>query len=172
MKLLYPTTTRKTFKYNNVYLVYKTFAILRIYEKDNPDSYTDVEIDLEDLNLCRKYNWYIHHDKDKPDHMKYVYGYCRKLHRVIMNPPADMVVDHIDRNPLNNRRSNLRVCSISDNNKNFTISKNNTSGVVGVRYKPDKRKWLAYRTIDLKWFGKTFATKEEAIEYREYLETL
>jgi hypothetical protein len=51
-------------------------------------------------------------------------GYCLKtrkkqktlyMHRVIMNPPADMVIDHINGNPLDNRRCNLRVVTHQQN---------------------------------------------------------
>lgn len=38
------------------------------------------------------------------------------LHRHLMEPPAEMVIDHRDGDPLNNRRANLRICSQGDNN--------------------------------------------------------
>lgn len=53
------------------------------------------------------------------------------LHRAIMNAPKGMVVDHIDRNPLNNRRSNLRVVSIQENLRNQKRP-NNKTGYTGV----------------------------------------
>lgn len=45
-------------------------------------------------------------------------GKCRKkitMHRLIMRPPADMVVDHWDWNGLNCTRSNMRVCTNLEN---------------------------------------------------------
>lgn len=54
---------------------------------------------------------------------------------------SDVIVDHIDRNPLNNTISNLRAVSKSDNNRNCT--KPNTSGYAGVWWKPDHLKWYA-----------------------------
>jgi len=40
------------------------------------------------------------------------------LHRLIMNPPANMQIDHVNKNKLDNRRINLRVCTHSENQMN------------------------------------------------------
>ncbi len=55
---------------------------------------------------------------------KNVYAYRKdraktiRLHQFLMNPPKGMVVDHIDGNGLNDRRSNLRVCTKQQNSFN------------------------------------------------------
>ena len=54
------------------------------------------------------------------------------LHQVIMNAPKGFVVDHINGDPLDNRRCNLRICTQEDNKINRCIYKNNTSGYKGV----------------------------------------
>ena len=55
------------------------------------------------------------------------------LHRFIMNCPPDMEVDHIDGNPLNNSKENLRLCNRSQNMANrCQRGSNNTSGYKGV----------------------------------------
>jgi hypothetical protein len=52
------------------------------------------------------------------------------LARLLLKPPKDKVVDHINRNPLDNRRCNLRIVSIRQNTLNV-IAKNST-GLIGV----------------------------------------
>lgn len=66
------------------------------------------------------------------------------MHRVIMNTPKGLVVDHIDGNGLNNQRNNLRVCTISQNNQNRTKKKlTTTSCFKGVSWSKTNKKWTA-----------------------------
>lgn len=89
------------------------------------------------------------------------------LHRAIMKPPKDVIIDHINGDTFDNRKCNLRFANHSQNGANSAISKNNTTGFKGVSI--DKRRthhtkpWFAcirvnYKTIHL---GR-YATKEEA----------
>lgn len=73
-------------------------------------------------------------------------GYKSELyHRFIMNCPDDMVVDHINHNRNDNRKSNLRIVSASENEKNRIISKSNT-GYIGISYRENKN-YKYYRVI-------------------------
>jgi hypothetical protein len=85
------------------------------------------------------------------------------LHRFILDTPADIDIDHADCNGLNNRRSNLRLATRTQNNQNARISLKNTSGFKGVSWDKRNHKWKAYIGFNgcLKHLG-NFQTKEEA----------
>jgi hypothetical protein len=98
-------------------------------------------------------------------------GYCVKvtsrklgkqklitMHRTIMNPPADMQVDHINGNRLDNRRCNLRVVTHQQNQWNHTKAK-------GYCWAKHAKKWKADITINYKniYLG-LFETEDEARE--------
>jgi hypothetical protein len=72
------------------------------------------------------------------------------MHRQIMNPKPGMIVDHIDRNPLNNTKSNLRVCSQTQNHGNRVKQINNKSGYKGVCFCKAKQTWMAQICIKRK----------------------
>ena len=65
-----------------------------------------------------------------------------KMHRVIMNAPDHLFVDHIDRNGLNNRRSNLRLCTHAQNSCNKS-PRNRHSRYKGVGRDKRGKKWTA-----------------------------
>lgn len=85
-------------------------------------------------------------------------GYARRasggkdilMHRVILNAPQDKDVDHINGNGLDNRRSNIRICSTSENMRNRKTHKNNKCGVKGVRFHKKVQKWDARIQVNKK----------------------
>jgi len=70
------------------------------------------------------------------------------MHRLIMQAPDGMVVDHIDGNSLNNRRSNLRICTPRQNTANRAKTRNGTSRFKGVHFCTRDRKWRAQIGVD------------------------
>lgn len=73
------------------------------------------------------------------------------------------IIDHIDRNPQNNRIDNLREATKVTNSYNSKIRQDNTAGIKGVYY--DKRRNKFYQQIvanKVKTFLGYFSTKEEA----------
>jgi hypothetical protein len=88
------------------------------------------------------------------------------MHRFIMNTPKGMHTDHINGNGLDNRRSNLRICTASQNRHNVGIINTNTSGFKGVDYYPHtKSPWRAQiRANGKNLYLGVYATKELAYE--------
>lgn len=93
-----------------------------------------------------------------------------KMHRLIMNPPTHMYIDHINGNSLDNRKENLRICSNKQNLRNSGIRKNPT-GFKGVRKRKDliNKPFSARITIDYKevHLGYFYTAKEAALKYNE-----
>jgi hypothetical protein len=87
------------------------------------------------------------------------------MHREIMKNPKGMVVDHIDGDGLNNKKGNLRVCTLENNSRNQSMQRNNTSGFKGVTWVKRDKKWRAtiYFKGKLRVLG-VFKTKEEAAD--------
>lgn len=73
-----------------------------------------------------------------------------KMHRLILSPPTGYECDHIDGNGLNNQRSNLRVCTRSQNNGNRIFQKEGTSQFRGVHWHKQRSNWVAGICIDFK----------------------
>lgn len=116
--------------------------------------------------------------QDKEKVLKYTWSFAHNyvrnssnnlnLHRFIMDTPKHLEVDHIDRNPLNNTRENLRNVTRQTNSYNKGKNKNNTSGYKGVRTIPNSKRFQAYTTknykqINLGWYD----TIEEAAEAKQ-----
>ena len=68
------------------------------------------------------------------------------IHKLIC--PNFDIVDHINRDRLDNRINNLRESSFVENNQNKSITDKNTSGIIGVNYRKDRNKFRAFITYN------------------------
>lgn len=101
-------------------------------------------VDDKDFNLLRNLKWSTrtHGYAGRVDlingkqHTVYV-------HRIVMNAPFGVDVDHINGNPLDNRKRNLRLCSRQQNSWNYAKKKVAASGYIGVSWNERDHKWYA-----------------------------
>lgn len=132
----------------------------------------DIEFyfDKEDFDRIKEYKWYSTKNK-------YIYCYDRNGHNmflhnfVLNNINKEKLIDHKNRKPYDNRKSNLRFVSTLENGFNKGLPITNKSGFIGVNLvshsEKRKNRWRAYITANYKRIelGK-FATKEKAIRAR------
>jgi hypothetical protein len=103
----------------------------------------DVDIDDDDLHYAKIGGWCTHGNKLK-GRTYFHKRDGRLLHRLIANAKPGQLVDHIDGNTLNNKKSNLRLCTNSQNLMNRGKTCKNTSGYKGVTWDKKKQKWVAH----------------------------
>ena len=129
--------------------------------------------DLEDYDKIKDYCW--HEDIDQTGHhtvrtrMKTINGWKNIRMHVFL---GYKLCDHIDRNPLNNRKNNLRQATVEENARNHSKSKRNTSGFIGISWDKRISKWNASIRVDKKHKNLgDFNDKEDAIKVRLEAET-
>lgn len=106
---------------------------------------SDILLDNEDKYLLDRYKWHL---KDGKYLRTSINGIGHYMHHIILN--SRKLIDHIDRNPLNNMKSNLRFATKSTNAMNTRIPSNNTSGIKGVSWNNKSKKWVTYININKK----------------------
>lgn len=150
---------RRTRFDSNEIIEYEDHAEIVLYNK-HCEEIGRTLIDLDDVDKARSYKWGINK------------GYAQSskgilLHRLIMNPGDDMVVDHINHDKLDNRKDNLRICSTRQNTMNQDVSKNSTSGITGVTWDKTNGKWMAYIKVNYRQItlGR-FTNLDDAIQAR------
>ena len=122
--------------------------------------------DLDDYNLIKDYCWseYITHGY----HLLCTHDFKNNKKNTRMSGILGCEnYDHIDRNPLNNRRCNLRPATQSENMHNKSKQRNNTSGIIGVHWKTNDQKWKAQIVVNNKQISLGYyKNKDDAIKAR------
>lgn len=132
---------------------------------DSPNmAYVD---DCDYLEIV-KYKWY----QAAVKHLVYartkVNGVEIPMHRMIMNASKGTIIDHIDHNGLNNCRSNLRFCNMSQNNANRRQRTNTKHEFKGIR----QRRKLFYAQIGAygyRYISGPYSTIQEAAKVYDVL---
>ena len=133
-------------------------AFIIIEDKDK--GIVKVTIDKASVGKAREHKWFL-----TGSNKNYVGTSINKkitlLHRLLLDLPnaRQPEVDHINRNSLDNRLINLRLCTSSENKLNTGISNRNTSGYKGVTYHKKGNLWQAQ--FRGKYLG-IFKDKEQA----------
>ena len=97
--------------------------------------------DIADLELVSAHSWHLDcHGYPATN----IDGGLARLHRLLITDvPVGLVVDHINRNKRDNRRTNLRLVTQKENCHNASTRSNNTSGVPGVFFDKRANRWRA-----------------------------
>lgn len=112
-----------------------------------------VLVDASDYELVSKRKWHAHGNDRR---WTYAAAWNRTtagklqlvlMHRILLDPPPGMVVDHINGNTLDNRRCNLRVCEHRENVKNRRKTRG-VSRYKGVYWRADRERWVANLRVD------------------------
>jgi len=96
-------------------------------------------VDDEDFEAASRFSWFT----QSTGHVRMTGGKQTLLHRFVAGADGDLEIDHINGNPLDNRRENLRFCSHAQNMANRKIRKDNRSGYKGVYWQKPANKWAA-----------------------------
>src|SRR5579875_3154451 len=152
-------------------------ATIEVKAKNSPLTF---KISSQDFDLINDYIWYINNDG-------YVVRYDKSnskfktvlLHREIMKQkepnidPTNLQCDHIDHNPLNNSRENLRYVTASENcrNKKNKITNNIYPGISRCKnFSKRAKKWRAHIEINKYQYNIGFDSFEEAFIWRILME--
>ena len=124
-------------------------------------------VDDEDYEWISSFKWGIYRNKNEiyARRIKRSKGklYVTHMHRLIMDCPEGMVVDHINHNGLDNRRQNLRVCTPAQNQKNMRPQKGRTSKYLGVCKRGNS--WLVYIShMNIRHYLGSYKTEIEAAQ--------
>lgn len=102
------------------------------------------KVDAEDYEWLSQHKWCLHNEGYA---VRYVKRQAILMHRSVLEhhgtPMLGRQTDHRNRDRLDNRRRNLRTATHGENMCNKSRQKNNSSGYIGVRWRPDSKKWRA-----------------------------
>lgn len=108
-----------------------------------------VLVDDEDFDKVSSLTWYCTHNGYAINELIRNKKRTRTLmHRMLLDCPAEKIIDHINSNKLDNRKENLRICSRAENNRNLKIHSKNTTGYKGVHFFKKLNKYQAYISVN------------------------
>jgi len=135
---------------NEIFFQNKHVTILTLRRKSGADMYCTLSTSKYDL--VKMHRWYA----NKGFNTFYCVAHISnskgirtllKMHKILL---TSELVDHVDRDGLNNQTHNLRPCTRSQNASNRGILSNNTSGHRGVFWNKETNRWRALVRVNYK----------------------
>lgn len=115
------------------------------------------KIDKDDLNKIKKYKWSISNNYIRCNSKKI------DLHQLILGKKEEFIIDHINHNPTDNRKQNLRHCTTSQNSMNAKIK--------GYWWHKKNKKWIVEIVMNKqKIYLGGFKREQDAITARRQAE--
>ena len=102
-------------------------------------------VDDTDYELLSKHKWSICRARGKLYAVRSIRSSGKVLmHRFLMGLTANdkICIDHINGDGLDNRRDNLRIATLEQNQGNSKLRKDNTSGYKGISWHRNAKKWI------------------------------
>ena len=123
---------------------------------------TPVLVDDEDVERLSAFRW--HRKQSGHVHRSIQRGKIKRgIHRDVIDAPDGVWVDHINGDPLDNRKVNLRLCDRVGNSRNSSSKKGSSSSFKGVCWHKASRKWQAGIKVNRKSIHLgLFATEQQA----------
>ena len=118
-------------------------------------------------NITKRSNTVYAHNIDYSDYKKPI---SNLMHRLILNVAnSDITVDHINGNGLDNRRCNLRLATLTQQQFNIKSRRGSSSKFKGVSFDNQYKLWIAQIRINgkNKKLGRFISEKEAALRYNE-----
>lgn len=134
-------------------------------------------VDDEHFETLNQFKWFAQHSpftfyaaRHISPNYKVKNGLRVALHRLISGAPKKLEVDHIDGNGLNNQRSNLRICTKSQNLRNIRTMRSR-HGYRGIRKAPSGNWSAHYKETDggRKYLGMYSSARQAADAFDNYV---
>ena len=154
---LYKEAGQKLRKYNKYY--YENDFMVGITSNTGNKFY----FDKEDFNKIKELCWF----ETKQGYLQNKSGNkIIHFHRLVTNCPSGMDVDHINHNPLDNRKENLRICTHKENMQNYLIKRPNILSEYGIsKHKTGNNEYFMIQ-LKGKYWG-NYKHLKEAIKERD-----
>lgn len=140
------------------------YYIVGVIDEKRKKTHTSFLIDIDDVALVQQHKWHM----SRGYVVTKINGKGVPLHHIIMDMPNSNI-DHINQNPLDNRKCNLRLCNQHQNTANTGLFKHNTSGYKGVCWDSGRKKYMAKIKVygRTKFLGRYDTPEQAALAYNE-----